>query len=30
MKNSGIGNHIIYNLGKDNDKVVDEIITKLT
>lgn len=30
MKSSGIGNHIIYNLGKDNEKVVDEIITKLT
>lgn len=30
MKSSGIGNHIIYNIGKDNEKVVDEIITKLT
>ena len=30
MKNSGISNHTIYNLGKDNEKVVDEIIDKLT
>lgn len=30
LKSSGISNHIIYNLGKDNEKVVDEIITKLT
>jgi broad-specificity NMP kinase len=30
MKNSGIGNHIIYNLGKDNEKIMDEIIQKLT
>ena len=30
MKSSGIGNHIIYNLGKDNEKIMDEIITKLT
>ena len=30
MKSSGISNHIIYNLGKDNEKVVDEIISKLT
>jgi len=29
MKNSGIGNHIIYNLGKDNEKIMDEIIQKL-
>ena len=30
MKSSGISNHIIYNLGKDNEEVVDEIISKLT
>ena len=30
MKSSGIGNHIIYNLGKDNEKIMDEIIQKLT
>ena len=30
MKNSGIGNHIIYNLGKDNEEIMDEIIQKLT
>jgi broad-specificity NMP kinase len=30
MKNSGIGNHIIYNLGKDNEKIMYEIIQKLT
>ena len=30
MKNSGIGNHIIYNLGKDNEKIMDKIIQKLT
>jgi hypothetical protein len=29
MKNSGIGNHVIYNMGKDNEKLVDEIISKL-
>jgi broad-specificity NMP kinase len=29
MKNSGIGNHIIYNLGKDNEEIMDEIIQKL-
>lgn len=29
LKSSGISNHIIYNLGKDNEKVVDEIISKL-
>jgi len=30
MKSSGIGNHIIYNLGKNNEKIMDEIIQKLT
>jgi len=30
MKSSGIGNHIIYNFGKDNEKIMDEIIQKLT
>jgi len=30
MKNSGIGNHVIYNMGKENEEVVDEIIAKLT
>jgi hypothetical protein len=30
MQNSGIGNHIIYNLEKDNEKIMDEIIQKLT
>jgi hypothetical protein len=30
MKKSGIGNHIIYNLGKDNEEIMDEIIQKLT
>jgi len=29
MKNSGIGNHVVYNMGKDNEKLVDEIISKL-
>jgi hypothetical protein len=29
MKSSGIGNHIIYNLGKDDEKIMDEIIQKL-
>ena len=29
LKSSGISNHIIYNLGKDNEKVVDKIISKL-
>lgn len=30
MKSSGISNHVIYNLGKSNEKIVDEIISKLT
>lgn len=30
MKNSGIGNHIVYNMGKDNKELVDEIISKLS
>lgn len=30
LKSSGISNHIIYNLGKSNEKIVDEIISKLT
>ena len=30
MKNSGIRNHIIYNMGKDGEEVVNEIISKLT
>ena len=29
MKSSGIGNHVIYNMGKDNGKIVDEIVSKL-
>ena len=30
MKSSGIGSHIIYNLEKDNETIMDEIIQKLT
>jgi len=29
MKKSGIGNHVIYNLGKEQESLVDEIISKL-
>ena len=29
MKNSGIGNHLIYNFGKDQEEVVNEIMDKL-
>ena len=29
MKNSGIGNHLIYNFGKDQEEVANEIIDKL-
>lgn len=30
MKNSGVGNHIIYNMGKSNEKIVDELVSKLS
>ena len=30
MKSSGIGNHIIYNMGKNGEEIVNEIIFKLT
>ena len=29
MKNSGIANHVVYNLGKNTEDVINEIISKL-
>jgi hypothetical protein len=29
MKNSDIANHVVYNLGKNTEDVINEIISKL-
>ena len=29
MKNSGIANHIVYNLGKNTEEVINDITNKL-